>query len=222
MRHQFIINFRYDDVKYLILIVCINFVIPVFSQENNPLDNEQQASLNNGIASDSTVKRNNGLLTVFEGKPGTALWRGLIIPSGGQIYNRQWWKVPLALGAEGAAIYWLAYTYDRFSAWDQEYINVAINGDPPSTTLNNEQLILKKRNYWRTQRELGWVIWGVTHIFIAFEAYIDRHLIDFDISDDLTFIPEMTVLGPVTSLSYSIPLNTKRIQKVNNKLMLIP
>lgn len=156
---------------------------------------------------DTSTTKSNSILKVFEGNPGKAAFRGLLIPAGGQIYNRRWWKVPLALGVEGATIYNLVYSYQRFSFWDDEYRIVALEGGEPSTIITDGDLILRRRNSWRSKREMAWVYFAVGHVFTAFEAYIDRHLLEFDVSDDLTFDVIPSELGPVPSFTFAISLN---------------
>ena len=48
------------------------------------------------------------------------------------------------------------------------------------------------------------------HLITIFEAFVDRHLIEFDVSDDLTMAPLMTPIGTVGAISYTIPLNKKK------------
>lgn len=157
----------------------------------------------------------NGLLEVFEGNPGKAAIRGLLYPAGGQIYNKKWWKVPIALGIEAGTISYLVYTYNRYSFWNDEYISVAINKNTPKTSLTTSALILKQRNKARGNREMAWVYFAAGHIFTAFEAYIDRHLIEFDVSDDLSFRLIKSQLGPVPSLTYTIPLNHQKYKTLD-------
>jgi hypothetical protein len=47
-----------------------------------------------------TIINKGGFFSIFKGKPGKAALYSLIIPGGGQIYNKKWWKVPLALGID--------------------------------------------------------------------------------------------------------------------------
>jgi len=169
---------------------------------------------------DTTVERRNGILDVFEGNPGRAAIHGLLIPAGGQIYNRRWWKVPLALGVEAGTISWLAFAYERYDHFDAMYIR-AIDSDIMVEPDDEPDagIILQNRNNWRSRREMGWVFFAAGHIFTAFEAYIDRHLLEFDVSDDLTFMPVQSLIGPVPAVTYSIPLTTQRYKSVGGSVV---
>jgi len=163
---------------------------------------------------DTVLERRNGMLDVFEGNPGKALFRGLMIPAGGQIYNKRWWKVPLAIGIEAGTVGWLIYSYDLYGKWNDEYQNVVLSNNPPTLGQPNHDLILRNRNNLRSAREMAWVFFAVGHLFTAFEAYIDRHLLEFDVSDDLTFKSEMSNFGPIASVGYAIPLTTSKYKTV--------
>lgn len=200
---------RYQRMYKITVLLCLLIsTTSVYAQDDNVVVVDGADSTL--IDQDTFIERRNGMLDVFEGNPGTAAIRGLLIPAGGQIYNKRWWKVPLALGAEGAALGYLAWTYSRYSKWDNEYQTVVLGGGAPTTNLTQDDLILRARTTARSDREMAWVFWAVTHIFVAFEAYIDRHLIEFDVSDDLTFAPMQTGLGPVAGISYTIPLSTQK------------
>ena len=73
--------------------------IPVIPEDRNT--NEQP----NPPASDSTTIVDNSFFDIFTGNPGKAAFYGLIIPGGGQIYNKKWWKLPLVYGLEGYLIF---------------------------------------------------------------------------------------------------------------------
>ena len=80
-------------------------------------------------------------------------------------------------------------------------------------------LVLKsRRDAFRKSREYSWVFFLGGHIITIFEAFIDRHLMEFDVSDDLTFRPISTGLGPVNGITYTIPLNRKKNYTFKNLL----
>lgn len=145
--------------------------------------------------------KRNTFSVIFSGKPGKAALYSLIIPSGGQVYNKKWWKVPLALGIDGYFLYNLSNKYNEFNKYDAivtNYNNGISNPDIPESSARNF------RAQARTNREYAWVYLIVGHLVTVFDAYVDRHLMDFDISPDLT-------LGssPSTLITLSFPLDSK-------------
>jgi len=194
----------------VILMCCVAGLAGAQTEEANPASVTSDSAT---AVTDTIVERRNGILDVFEGNPGKAAVRGLLIPAGGQIYNRRWWKVPLALAVDAATISYLVYAYQQFGIRDTQY-DAWISDEILPDGFSTGSLLLKSRNSWRQQKELGWVFFAVGHIFTAFEAYIDRHLLEFDVSDDLTFMPTQTLLGPVPAITYTIPLSTNKYKTV--------
>jgi hypothetical protein len=129
-----------------------------------------------------------GIFDAFKGNPGKAALYSLILPGAGQFYNRRYWKVPLALAAEAAAIYLLNQNIHAFRKWDEEWKFQLLNGtnNPDVTAVYDPAAIKRIRDNARQNKDYSWLgVIGI-HILAAAEAFIDRHLIEFDVSDDLS------------------------------------
>ncbi len=140
---------------------------------------------------------------LFEGRPGKAALFSLIIPGAGQIYNRSYWKAPVVWGVVGAVGSVMAFNIDQFNDLDDRYkaavqaeIDMEPNPDPGG--LSSSQLF-DLRTEANRNRQLSIVIFSFTWIGNAVEAYVDGHLKEFDISDDLSmrFKPIGPGDGPV-------------------------
>jgi hypothetical protein len=149
---------------------------------------------NASISTKSSYKK-SGFLDVFEGEPGRAALYSLILPGAGQAYNRKWWKVPIAVGIEGALIYNIIDKRRKFRALDTKWrlfiagndyaLGQCYNSTNPNTSPTQSQIQLDRADARQTA-EYSWVYWGLGHLFVTLEAFINRHLINFDISDDLS------------------------------------
>ncbi|KAA6431500.1 hypothetical protein FEM33_24625 [Dyadobacter flavalbus] len=136
------------------------------------------------------------------------------IPGGGQIYNRDYWKLPIVYIAFGGGLY--AYylnsikykdyldTYKSFYDLDKNsknYGNVKIGLTPDSTKivrvrnlLNTESEYLpatrdqaaRGKNYWRRNRGFALIVSGFIYTLSIIEANVAAHLKTFDLSDDLS------------------------------------
>jgi len=130
-----------------------------------------------------------GIFDMFDGNPGKAALYSMILPGAGQFYNRRYWKVPLALAAEGAAIYFLNENIQEFNKWDGEWkfqLENKIN-NPDVTQVYDPDAIKNIRDNARQRKDLSWVTLIGVHIIVSAEAFVDRHLIEFDVSEDLSF-----------------------------------
>jgi len=167
-----------------------------------------------------TTKSN--FFTIFKGNPGKAALYSLIIPGAGQLYNKRWWKVPLVYGLEGSAIYFYLKSNDDFNQWNTCYIS-QISDDIPFDTRNcttdsgfvvqDQNRAFLFRNGARNNRETAILLAIGAHLFQSLEAFIDRHLIDFDVDEDLSFQlgpsqlePNLVGIRNLNIISISIPI----------------
>jgi len=151
-----------------------------------------------------TIIVKNGFISLFEGKPGKAALYSLIIPGGGQLYNRKYWKVPLALAIDGGLVYNIYFQNQQYRRYQDAYI-LALQQGEPSTTVNS---LREQRNFYRKWREYSWVFFIAGHMFTALDAYVDRHLLEFDIREDVGFYEKGNPGFPLQgSLTLHIPLN---------------
>ena len=139
-----------------------------------------------------------------------------IIPGGGQIYNKKYWKLPIIYGLLGTSSYFIYYSADKMLLYKNEYINRHTEGNEslliPSLADKNDENIIDLKN--KNQRYMEIAI-GVTAILYALnivDSMVDAHFYDFDISDDLSLriapnliAPSMTGMRP----AYGLTLNFK-------------
>ncbi|MGI4835384.1 MAG: DUF5683 domain-containing protein [Janthinobacterium lividum] len=122
-----------------------------------------------------------------------------IAPSGGQIYNKKYWKLPLVYGLVGGLGYWVFYQqrlYSDFRFANSAVDSAAINKGPISDKDLRAQLALAKVNNptaitnglisARRYRDLSILLSAVGYSLTALDAVVDAHLSDFDVSDDLS------------------------------------
>ena len=167
----------------IVYLLCFLFSAFVASgQRTTPNDSTQVR-----IEQNETNKKSS-MGTVFEGTPGRAMLYSLIIPGAGQIYNGRWWKAPLVWAGEGAVLYYLLdqiSTYDDLNSCYTSLVNNETN--PQCGSINSVGTAFSARQSARSNVELAWVFMGLAHLLNAFEAFIDRHLMNFDTSEDLSY-----------------------------------
>lgn len=185
----------------LICMLALLQVSPILGQQGVFTQPALQDTLNEA---DTLINR-NGFMTLFEGKPGKAALYGLLLPAGGQIYNRKWWKVPLALGIDGGLAYVLIYNTTSYRTAQADYVQaLAIPGTGDIARLK------AKRDFYRKWREYAWIWLLAGHLLTVADAYVDRHLMEFDVSPDLS---QLTIPGlyseKYVGLTFRIPIHTR-------------
>ncbi|MFD1468216.1 DUF5683 domain-containing protein [Hymenobacter caeli] len=165
---------------------------------------------------EDSVRRTEMLFGFRVTRPAKAGYLALV-PGLGQVYNRKWWKLPIVYGGIGTVAYILSYEQRALN----EYTNASnlISTDPtvaamplpnanlPGDRVSKERTVAGIQNgiiFYRHYRD-GFILYtalayGVTII----DAIVDAHLYSFDVSDDLSFRWQPTLLpvpGPVGGLA---------------------
>ncbi|HZH67591.1 MAG TPA: DUF5683 domain-containing protein [Chitinophagales bacterium] len=109
-----------------------------------------------------------------------------ILPGGGQIYNKKWWKVPIAWSMIAAGGYFIYSSASNMRTYNQA-LDLRNSGQPDQFQGKlSEQQIIVYRNHYRRNLQLsafGTVgLWTLTIL----DAVVDAHLKTYNISDDLS------------------------------------
>jgi hypothetical protein len=149
-----------------------------------------------------------------------------LIPGAGQIYNRDYWKLPIVYIAFGGGLYTYYLNtikyHDFLNAYKSFYIldkNDPDYGEKKQEYRTNpdaevpvrvrnllntnseyrnatEDQIIKQKNYWRRNRGFALVVNGLIYTLSIIEANVAAHLKTFDLSDDLTLRVEPKMSQP--------------------------
>ena len=134
-------------------------------------------------------------------KPQRALWLALVIPGGGQIYNRKYWKLPIVYGGFVGCIYALTWNNSMYRDYAQAYLDI-MDDDPTTASYNKflhlgrqitpenedryKQIFKTRKDKYRRWRDLSFFVMVGIYAISVIDAYVDAELSDFDISKDLT------------------------------------
>ena len=68
-----------------------------------------------------TIKKKERDWSTWRPDPQRALWLALVIPGGGQIYNRKYWKLPIVYGGFVGCIYAMMWNNMMYHDYSQAY-----------------------------------------------------------------------------------------------------
>lgn len=155
-------------------------------------------------------------------KPSNAL-KWAIIPGGGQVYNKAWWKVPIVYGALLSAIGVADFNQSNLSraqnALRSKCFGVAdpdncieTNHEFTGTPLDDIQALRNIRDNFDRQTQTAYIFIFITYLLQGVEAFTDAHLKTFDVEDDLGFLKVGPIQQPGELMSYgiTIPLGSDR------------
>ena len=129
--------------------------------------------------------------------PGRATIYSILLPGLGQIYNQEYWKVPLYWGLMAGSVHFY-YTnnvnYRRYKRIHNEATDPEIAYSGPITAEN----ALYYRDVFRRYRD-----WSIAAILLSYfiqviDANVFSYMMDFQVSDDLTMDLQPTLIVPDT------------------------
>lgn len=136
---------------------------------------------------------------------GKATLYSLLLPGLGQIYNKEYWKLPLYLGGLGAAFHY----YSDFNRNFQRFRNIYIEA---STAENGEydgpisaEQALYYRNIYRRYRDYSILAIAAVYLLQVIDANVFSYMHDFEVTDDLSLRMEPVVSLPDCRLAMSSP-----------------
>lgn len=141
--------------------------------------------------------------------PKRAMWLGIVLPGGGQIYNRKYWKLPIIYGGFVGCAYAMRWNDQMYSDYSQAYVDAlahryeAIGEKFPhlasrmneSNAARYQQLFKSGKDRFRRWRDLSFFCMIGVYGLSIIDAYVDASLSQFDISDDLSLQIEPGFVG---------------------------
>lgn len=135
-----------------------------------------------------------------------------VLPGLGQVYNDQWWKVPILYGGFTAIVYginWNTKSYISYKNAYSDYITYLSKKEagenPPADgrwkehtkTLDVSQFdktteewfrkkLKNRKDFHKRNRDLTYIAMGGVYFLNIIDALVAAHFYDFDISDDLS------------------------------------
>ena len=207
--------------KIHILITFCLLLLTAGSQQAKAQDRYDNDSLNaiktdslSVVVVDTTFskkKKTEQDWSTWRPDPKRALWLALVIPGGGQIYNRKYWKLPLVYGGFIGCMYAMSWNNTMYKDYSQAYIDLMDN-DPSTQSYNQflhlgmkitteadkkryQDIFRKRKDKYRRWRELSFFVMLGVYALSVIDAYVDAELSVFDISDDLSLRVEPTIIN---------------------------
>ena len=138
--------------------------------------------------------------------PTKATWLALVIPGGGQIYNRKYWKLPIFYGGFAGCAYALTWNSKMYKDYSTAYKD-AMNGNMQSSSITDllppgykisetqlKELLRKRKDTYRRYRDLSIFAFIGVYLLSGIDAYVEAELSNFDITPDLSMKVEPAVI----------------------------
>ncbi len=141
---------------------------------------------------------------IWRPDPTTATWLALVIPGGGQIYNRKYWKLPIVYGGFVGCLYAYNWNGQMYKDYRQAYLDI-MDSDPNTDSYKDffrpgydfeknkeylKEVFKKRKDRYRRWRDLSIFATIGVYALSVIDAYVDAQLSSFDITEDINLTIE--------------------------------
>ena len=223
-------------MKYLFIVYCLLFTVSAFSQndflegdsivvangflsfsDSLTIDSGQLMEISKGFTEEKQI---------FTPDPSKAILYSAIFPGLGQIYNRKYWKLPIVYGGFLGCAYAISWNGTQYKGYRRAYRDF-MRGDPAADSwraykpynFDNDpnqwsagdvawfsSSLRRKTDFYRRFRDLSIIISVGVYAICMIDAYVDAHLFEFDISQDLSMRMEPVIFEKTANNSRSFGL----------------
>lgn len=121
--------------------------------------------------------------------PHKATLLSAIVPGTGQLYNRKYWKAPIAWLGLGTCVYFIQENTREYRRYKDAYIAL-VDGDASTVDEFNGQFsatqVLDVTDTYRRWRDLSYIAFGLVYMLNVVDATVDAHFVRFDVGNDLS------------------------------------
>jgi len=131
-----------------------------------------------------------GKLQRFQPNPKKSALYSAILPGAGQLYNEQYWKIPVIYAGIGIASYFLVDNTKNYRKYRKAYIS-RINKDPTfnedaSTLIYSPTQLQTLQNAYKKYLDLTVLFTALGYTIQVLDALTFAHLKNFDVSKDIS------------------------------------
>jgi hypothetical protein len=185
---------------YLVLILLCLFLLPAINSQaqrdtliTRQLKDSAASLRASGKDTLSPVSVTDTLLANYKAlhSPRKAAFYSAVLPGLGQIYNRQYWKVPLVYAALGISAGYFIGNLDKYKEFRDAYRMRIANQDNPEFNDKYEGLYSDSdlrylRDAYRQYVDYSVLVFAAAYALNIVDATVFAHLRQFDISEDLS------------------------------------
>ncbi len=163
----------------ILILLCISILI-------NTSVKSQNIDLKDSLITEIQTNKRN--LDLIDTKYRKAPILSAILPGLGQIYNKQYWKLPVIYGGYLIIFHYVKFNNNMYKEFRSALI-AEIDGD--DMTINpfpnfTESSLERNMEYWRRNRDLLLIFTGVYYLLNIVDAHVFSHLNHFDIGNNIS------------------------------------
>ena len=129
--------------------------------------------------------------------PGKSTLYSILLPGLGQIYNGEYWKIPIYWGGMATALHFYSdnsRNYKRYK-WIYEQLN-STDPDAQKPDRIDANTALVYRNLFRRYRDYSILATALVYVLQVVDANVFAYMQDFEMDDDISLRIEPTLITP--------------------------
>ncbi len=139
--------------------------------------------------------------------PARAAFYSAVLPGLGQAYTKKYWKIPIVYAALGAGVYYYTWNNDQYNRFRDIYKRrLAGFTDDQFPNITVDQLISLQERF-RRDKELSLLITVGVYLLNIVDANVTAHLLQYNVTEDLSFKPKINFNEFDTKPNYGVSLN---------------
>lgn len=185
---------RFNNLLFSILILLLVVELS-YAQEEIPKEKQSREDATLIQPGIDTTEMNFQIDSIYLdsealNRPKKAAYLSAVLPGLGQAYLNRYWKIPIIYGAMGTIGYFIGWNNNKYQQYRNAYLlkksfPVEELDDPLAIALSEDNL-QSGIDYYRRNRDFLMIILVGVYVIQILDAHIDAHLMDFDVSDDLS------------------------------------
>tara|TARA_B110001454_G_C12671837_1_gene414099 strand:+ start:795 stop:1337 length:543 start_codon:yes stop_codon:yes gene_type:complete len=141
--------------------------------------------------------------------PSKAAFYSAVLPGLGQAFIGKAWKIPIVYGAIGASIYYYKTNNKEMLKYRNAYKD-RINGiyeDEYLDIIPKNETLLKGMKFHKSYRDISVICIIGFYMLNILDANVSAHMMQFNVSEDLTLNPKFIIDKNNSGIALSIKLN---------------
>jgi hypothetical protein len=124
--------------------------------------------------------------SIAQQRPKIAAYYAAALPGLGQIYNKDFWKLPIIYGGAITMGYFMNWNNHKYQEYLQAFSDKE-NGvtDNELANLASKDLLTQGITYYRRNRDFLMILMGGLYMLQIVDAHVQAHLLNFDVTEDL-------------------------------------
>ena len=155
---------------------------------NIGMSQEEKDAKKKGIVIKDTILKKRKPINPLA--PSKAAFYSAILPGLGQIYNKKYWKVPIAIAAIGTAVYSYKWNDNRYkifrTAFKRKKAGFTDLGDDRIPADIKDDVLQNQQERFQRDRDLMLLVSIAVYVLNIIDANVDAHLKQFNVNTDLS------------------------------------